>query len=51
MMASIHATVGGEVLFFISMNGVLAFQKNKDLKDRVYTRRGIFKTYVDQKYS
>lgn len=35
MIASIHATVGGEVLFFVSMNGVLAFQKDKELKDRV----------------
>ncbi|MFP3206594.1 MAG: DsrE/DsrF/DrsH-like family protein [Hydrogenobaculum sp.] len=35
MMASIHATVGGEVLFFVSMNGVLAFQKGKELKDRI----------------
>ncbi len=35
MMASIHATVGGEVLFFVSMNGILAFKKNLDLKDRI----------------
>lgn len=35
MMASIHATVGGEVLFFVSMNGVLAFKKNLNLKDRI----------------
>jgi len=35
MMGSIHATVGGEVLFFVSMNAILAFKKNTELKDRV----------------
>jgi len=35
MMGSIHATVGGEALFFVSMNAILAFKKNTELKDRV----------------
>jgi len=48
MMASIHVTVGGEALFFISMNGILAFKKNKDLKDRIISEGEFSKLMLEK---